>query len=44
MDKYNIDVEDIKISLQKNIVRDILIINKISNFCNKQKQILGEFK
>ena len=44
MDKYNIDVEDIKISVQKNIVRDILIINKNSNFCKKQKQILGEFK
>ena len=44
MDKYNIDVEDIKISLQKNIVRDILIINKNSNFCQKQNDILGEFK
>ena len=44
MDKYNIDVEDIKISLQKNIVRDILIINKSSNFCEKKENILGEFK
>ena len=44
MDKYNIDVEDIKISVQKNIVRDILIINKSSHFCEKQSQILGEFK
>ena len=44
MDKYHIDVEDIKISVQKNIVRDILIINKSSNFCEKQEKILGEFK
>jgi len=44
MDKYNIDVEDIKISIQKEIVRDILIINKNSNFCEKKEIILGEFK
>jgi len=44
MDKYNIDVEDIKVSVQKNIVRDILIINKSSNFCEKIEEILGEFK
>jgi [protein-PII] uridylyltransferase len=44
MDKHNIDVEDIKISVQKNIVRDILIINKNSGFCEKKDLILGEFK
>ncbi len=44
MDKYNIDVEDVKISVQKNIVRDIFIINKISGFCEKKEMILGEFK
>jgi [protein-PII] uridylyltransferase len=44
MDKYNIDVEDIKISIQKNIVRDILIINKSSNFCKIYNKFLKEFK
>ena len=44
MEKYQIDVEDIKISVQKSIVRDILIINKNSNFCQQQEEILGEFK
>ena len=44
MDKYKIDVEDIKISVQKNIVRDILIINKNSQFCENREKILGEFK
>jgi len=44
MDKYNIDVEDIKIDVQKNIVRDILIINKNSNFCSKIEDFLREFE
>jgi len=44
LDKYKIDVEDVKISVQKNIVRDIFIINKSSGFCEKKDEILGEFK
>ena len=44
MDKYNIDVEDIKISIQKGIVRDILIINKNSGFCEIYEKFLEEFK
>ena len=44
MDKYKIDVEDIKISVQKGIVRDILIINKISGFCEIYEQFLKEFE
>jgi len=44
LDKYNIDVEDVKISVQKNVVRDIFIINKSSQFCEKIEKILGEFK
>jgi len=44
LDKYKIDVEDVKISVQKDIVRDIFIINKSSRFCEKLNIILGEFK
>ena len=44
LDKYRIDVEDVKISVQKDIVRDIFIINKSSGFCEKINIILGEFE
>jgi [protein-PII] uridylyltransferase len=44
LDKYKIDVEDVKISVQKDVVRDIFIINKSSKFCEKIDIILGEFK
>jgi hypothetical protein len=44
LDKYKIDVEDVKISVQKNIVRDIFIINKSSKFCEKKDEILGGFE
>jgi [protein-PII] uridylyltransferase len=44
LDKYKIDVEDVKISVQKDVVRDIFIINKSSRFCEKIDIILGEFK
>ena len=44
MDRYKIDVEDIKISLEKGVVRDILIINKNSNFCEIYEQFLEEFR
>ena len=44
MDKYGIDVEDIKISVQRDVVRDILIINKNSGFCEIYQQFLEEFR
>jgi [protein-PII] uridylyltransferase len=43
-DKYNIDVEDIKISVQKKIVRDIFIIHKDSGLCQTIKHLKKEFK
>ena len=44
MDKYGIDVEDIKISVQKRVVRDIFIINKNSGFCEIYDKFLEEFR
>ena len=42
LDKYSINVEDVKISSQKNIARDLFIIPKESGFCEKQEDILKE--
>ncbi|WP_457561356.1 [protein-PII] uridylyltransferase family protein [Caminibacter sp.] len=41
-DKYNISVEDVKISTQKNIARDLFIIPKENEFCEKKEKILKE--
>ena len=39
-DKYNISVEDVKISSHKNIARDLFIIPKESSFCEKKEKII----
>jgi len=39
-DKFDISVEDVKISSQKNIARDLFIIPKTSGFCEKKEEIL----
>jgi len=41
-DKFNVSVEDVKISTQKNIARDLFIIPKESGFCAKAEDILEE--
>jgi [protein-PII] uridylyltransferase len=41
-DEFNIHIEDIKATIQKNKARDIFIINKDSNFCNFQNDILNK--
>jgi [protein-PII] uridylyltransferase len=41
-DKYSISIEDVKISTQKNIARDLFIIPKESGFCEKKDEILKE--
>jgi [protein-PII] uridylyltransferase len=41
-DKYGISVEDVKISSQKNIARDLFIIPKESGFCEKKELILED--
>jgi [protein-PII] uridylyltransferase len=40
LDDYNIRVEDVKISTQKNMARDLFIISKDNGFCQKLDQIL----
>ncbi|MEO1927875.1 MAG: HD domain-containing protein [Nautiliaceae bacterium] len=40
LDDFDIRVEDIKISTQKNIARDLFIISKENNFCQKIEEIL----
>ncbi len=39
-DKFNINIEDVKITSQKNIARDLFIIPKSSGFCEKKDEIL----
>ena len=39
-DKYDINIEDVKITSQKNIARDLFIIPKTSGFCEKKDKIL----
>jgi len=39
-DQFNINVEDVKISSQKNIARDLFIIPKESGFCNVKEEII----
>ena len=39
-DKFDINVEDVKIMSQKNIARDLFIIPKESGFCKKVDEIL----
>ncbi len=39
-DKFDIGVEDVKIMSQKNIARDLFIIPKETNFCNKKDEII----
>ena len=39
-DKFNISIEDVKISTQKNIARDLFIIPKESGFCEKKDKII----
>ncbi|NPA11259.1 MAG: HD domain-containing protein [Epsilonproteobacteria bacterium] len=41
-DKFGISVEDVKITVHKNIVRDLFIIPKESGFCQKYENILKE--
>ena len=41
-DRFGISVEDVKISTQKNIARDLFIIPKESGFCAKAEEILKE--
>jgi len=40
LDDFDIRVEDVKISTQKNIARDLFIISKENGFCEKIKDIL----
>jgi [protein-PII] uridylyltransferase len=40
LDDFNIRVEDVKISTQKNIARDLFIISKENGFCDKINEIL----
>jgi len=39
-DKFDINIEDVKITSQKNIARDLFIIPKESGFCEKKDEIL----
>jgi len=41
LDDYNVSVEDVKISTQKNIARDLFIISKETGFCEKMDEILS---
>jgi len=41
-DRFNVSVEDLKISTQKNIARDLFIIPKESGICEKIDQIMKE--
>ena len=40
LDDFEIRVEDVKISTQKNIARDLFIISKENGFCSKLDKIL----
>ena len=40
LDDFEIRVEDVKISTQKNIARDLFIISKENGFCAKLTEIL----
>jgi [protein-PII] uridylyltransferase len=40
LDDFEIRVEDVKISTQKNIARDLFIISKENGFCSKLNEIL----
>ncbi|WP_024790925.1 MULTISPECIES: HD domain-containing protein [unclassified Lebetimonas] len=40
LDDFKIRVEDVKISTQKNIARDLFIISKENGFCEKKENIL----
>jgi len=40
LDDFNIRVEDVKISTQKNVARDLFIISKENGFCKKLHHIL----
>jgi [protein-PII] uridylyltransferase len=40
LDYFNVNVEDVKISTQKRIARDLFIIPKESGFCEKTDEIL----
>ncbi|NPA55067.1 MAG: HD domain-containing protein [Epsilonproteobacteria bacterium] len=42
MDRYKIDVEDIKISVHRHTLRCMMIINKYSNFCNIKDEVVAE--
>jgi len=42
LDEFNIRVEDIKVSTQRGIVRDLFIISKENNFCKKIEKILNK--
>ena len=39
-DKFDINIEDVKITSQKNIARDLFIIPKASGFCEKRDKIV----
>ena len=39
-DRYDINVEDVKITSQKNTARDLFIIPKTSGFCEKKDEII----
>jgi [protein-PII] uridylyltransferase len=40
LDDFDIRVEDVKITTQKNIARDLFIISKENGFCDKIDEIL----
>ena len=40
LDDFEVRVEDVKISTQKNIARDLFIISKENGFCAKLTEIL----
>ncbi len=39
-DKFDISVEDVKVSTHKNVARDLFIIPKESDFCEKKEEII----
>jgi len=41
-DKFDINIEDVKITSQKNIARDLFIIPKSSGFCEKKDEIIKQ--
>lgn len=42
LDEFNIRVEDIKVSTQRGIARDLFIISKENNFCKKIEDFLNK--